>query len=158
MSLLQQLRDDALAARKAAVERKPEGLHATFLATVLSDALSYAKTAQREVSDADAEQAVRSNLKKLRTLLDGNPDKGVTALPADSEYAGVVRAQFEALDGYVPKALHGEELGYAIREAAVEAEVEIDMKAMGKIMAILNAKYPGQIEGAEVKALILKGV
>lgn len=156
--LLKTLQDDALAARRAAISGDAAGTNAAFLVTVLAEAHAYAKAEQREPTDADADKAVRATIKQLTTVLNGNAEKGIEPLPAEADYANLVRSRLDALINYVPPALEGESLGYAIREAAVAADVPIEMKSMGKIMAVLNAAHPGQIDGAAVKALLLKGV
>lgn len=157
MGVLQDLRDATLACRKAAVAGEKEGEHAAFLAMVLSDVYAVAKRQQREATDADAEPLMRTAVKQLTTLLDGDPEQAFAPLP-ESEYRTQTIAKRDLLAGILPERIEGEALATLIRSTAEGLDVEISMKSMGPIMTALKASHGGRIDGAKVKALLLSGV
>jgi uncharacterized protein YqeY len=165
MALLDDFRAQVLEARKSGDE------HATFLVMVLSDINNIAKAdvkpaptaddphavLRRQPTDDDAAKVINAQIKQLALLLDGSAEKKIAPLPADSDYAKQVRAKLDLLKALVPGPLTGEPLQVAIREAADFCDTSIEIKSMGAIMKRLNEVYPGRIDGAEVKTLILSG-
>lgn len=151
MGPLTLLQDAALEARKS---KTP---HAAYLALILSNAQMTAKAEQRLLNDADAESAIRAEIKSLTTLVDGDEGKGVQALPA-GPYRDQAAERRDLLKAFVPGLLEGVELADAIRDAAVEADVVISPQAMGKIMGVLKAKYGTRVDGKLVKAALAAGV
>ena len=141
-----------LAARKESSDNAP------FMGLVYSDALKLAKNdGNRAPTDQDTTVAIYAMLKNLNAVLSGDPGKNVPPLPPGSEYAQTVIAQRNLLLTFVPAPLEGEELETAVSEAAASAGVAMDMKAMGAVMRRLNELYPGRIDGAQVKTILLSG-
>lgn len=133
------------------------GEHAVFLAMIVADAMALAKAQQRPVNDADAESAIRSTIKAFDKTLAGDEAKGLKAINPESDYAIKLTAQRDVLASLVPAMLDGHLLAMAIRDAAQATESEISPKGMGKIMGWLNANYPGRVDGAKVKAVLISG-
>lgn len=156
MSILKNLQDLALEHRKASMQGDG-GEHAVFLAMIVADAMALAKAQQRPVNDTDAESAIRSTIKAFDKTLAGDEAKGLKAIRPESDYALKLTAQRDLLAGLVPAMLDGDLLAMAVRDAAQATESEISLKGMGKIMAWLNAAYPGRIDGAKVKAVLISG-
>lgn len=166
MALLEDFRAAVLDARKSGNE------HAAFLVMTLSDINNLAKAdtkrapteddphavVTRQPNDEDAAKVINGSIKQLTLLLDGSPEKKIAPLPPESDYAKQVRAKVELLQSMVPGPVTGEPLQVAIREAADFCDTTIEIKSMGAIMKRLNEVYPGRINGAEVKTLILAGV
>ena len=156
MSTLKDLQDLTLQQRKDAAQGAG-GEHAVFLAMILADALSLAKAQQRDVTDTDAETAIRSTIKAFDKTLAGDEAKGIKPPPADSDFALKMTAQRDVIAALVPATLDGDLLNMAIRDAAQATESEISPKGMGKIMGWLNAQFPGRVDGAKVKAVLISG-
>lgn len=145
MGLMQTLLDATLAARRARDE------HAAFYASVLSDITAAAKAdGNRQPTDEDADKVVRSTLKSL--------DKAMSDLPPAAPYAIQMKDRREKLAEFIPEPLTGAALERAIRVAADGNDIPIEMRSMGRIMAVLNQQHPGLIDGAAVSAAIKKGV
>jgi len=64
-------------------------------------------------------------------------------------------AEIRVIEGFLPQALAGEALAQAVAAAIAETGAA-SVKEMGKVMALLRGKYPGQLDmaaaGAAVKA------
>jgi uncharacterized protein YqeY len=166
MALLDDFRAAVLEARKSGSE------HAAFLVMTLSDINNLAKAdtkpaptaddpyaiTSRLPNDDDAAKVINGSIKQLSILLEGSAEKKIAPLPPESDYAKQVRAKVDLLQAMVPGPVTGEPLQVAIREAADFCDTTIEIKSMGAIMKRLNEVYPGRINGAEVKTLILAGV
>lgn len=150
MGVLARLQKRVLEARKASEE------HAAFLVMVLVEAHNPAKTENRAVTDADAGRAIATSIKQATTLLEGTPN--MPAIPPDSPYGIKVASQRALLQTLVPTPPVGEDLAREIREAADGNDIPIEMKSMKAILAILNEKFDGQIDGKAVSAAIQAGV
>ncbi|GGA45628.1 GatB/YqeY domain-containing protein [Pelagibacterium lentulum] len=55
------------------------------------------------------------------------------------------RAEIEIIKDYLPKPLSAEDVDAAIKDAIVETGAE-GLRDMGKVVGVLKAKYPGQID------------
>jgi uncharacterized protein len=136
MSLLQTIKEDALKARKnrAAVE-------ASLLTTLGSEAAMVGKNKGNRDSTDDEVQAV------VRKFIKNNGDTLKLLTDAD------VRAQYEVertiLQRYVPAELSAAEIRSEITSLG-----EVGPKDMGRVMGVLNAKYPGRVNGLVVKEVL----
>jgi uncharacterized protein YqeY len=153
MGLFKELQDVTVEQRKAAMAGTG-GEHASYLAYIRAQAMANAKRdGNREPNDDDAEQAIRAEMKQNATLLKGDAGKKVDPLP-ESDYRTQVQARYDVLATLVPPMLEGDALAEAIRQAAADAGVIPDLRAMGTIMGKLKALYGARIDGALVKAYL----
>jgi hypothetical protein len=153
MGLLTDFQNAVLEARKSYAAQTP------FLVMTLSEIISRAKNdGNRAPTDQDAAKTIQASIKSLSTLLDGDPTKGLEPLPPESPYAVAIIGQRDLLKSFTSgDPVVGQELQMAVREASYFCDLPLEIKSMGAIMKRLNELYPGRIDGAQVKALILSG-
>ncbi len=145
--------------------RKSKDKNAAFLAMISSEITNTAKSAKiktadgftygRQATDDDADQILRTTTKSLENTLAGN-DKS-PPIPAGTPYHDQLTTQISLLKAFLPEKLDDETLKREIREAAYATDSEVSIKSIGPIMKQLNAKFPGQIDGASVKDHLTKG-
>lgn len=111
---------------------------------MLKSALNYAAIAksgtEAELSDAEAAQVVRKQVKQRQDSIESF-EKGGRA-----ELAAKEKEELSILNAYLPQAISADELAVAVRETI--AEVGATSKAqMGMIMKALQVKVAGRADG-----------
>lgn len=105
--------------------------------------------AQGQLSDADATQVVRKQVKQRQDSIESF-EKGGRA-----ELAAKEKEELSILQSYLPQAMTGEELSKIVRETI--AEVGATSKAqIGAVMKALQAKVAGRADGKTLSAEVQK--
>lgn len=114
--------------------------------TAISNA-EVAGTTARELSDEDVISVLSSEAKKRREAAAAFDDGGRPEL-AEKE-----RAEAEILADYLPAPLSAEEIAAIVDEAIEQTGAAGEgMKAMGKVMGLVQSKTKGRADGAAVAA------
>ncbi|MGH3356679.1 MAG: GatB/YqeY domain-containing protein [Nocardioidaceae bacterium] len=142
--LKQRLRTDLTAAMKARDSLRSSTLR--MLLTSVTNAEVSGKQA-RELSDEQIVDVLSTEVKKRRDAATAYEDAGRAEL-ADKE-----RAEADVITEYLPAQLSPEEVR-AIVTAAVESTGAAGegMKAMGKVMGVVQPQVKGRADGAQVAA------
>ena len=116
---------------------------------MLKSALKYAtiekSCAEEELSDAEATQVVRKQVKQRQDSIESF-EKGGRA-----ELAAKEKDELSILQSYLPQAMSADELAKVVRETI--AEVGATSKAqMGAVMKALQAKVAGRADGKTLSA------
>ncbi len=111
---------------------------------MLKSALRYAAIekggAESELDDAETTQVLRKQVKQRQDSIESF-ERGGCAELAEKE-----KSEISILNGYLPAALSGEEIGRLVRETI--AETGATSKAqMGAVMKALGPKVAGQADG-----------
>jgi uncharacterized protein YqeY len=111
---------------------------------MLKSALKYAaiakSDAEAQLSDAEAGQVIRKQVKQRQDSIDSF-EKGGRAELANKE-----KEELSILSAYLPQAMSGEELAKVVRETI--AEVGATSRAqMGAVMKALQVKAAGRADG-----------
>jgi uncharacterized protein YqeY len=111
---------------------------------MLKSALKYATIAksgaEAELSDAEAAQVIRKQVKQRQDSIESF-EKGGRAELANKE-----KEELSILNAYLPQAMSADEVQKTVREAI--AEVGATSKAqMGAVMKELQAKVAGRVDG-----------
>lgn len=142
--LKERLRTDLTAALKAR-----DDVRASTLRMVLT-AVSNAEVAgkqSRELSDEDILGVLSSEAKKRREAAEAFEQAGRT------ESAARERAEAEVLADYLPEPLSEQEIADLVTAAIAQTGArEEGMRAMGKVMGVVNPKVKGRADGAAVAA------
>ena len=129
MSLLQQIKDDQLQARK-----EKNQILSSLLTTLIGEAAMIGKNdGNRESTDAEVVAVIKKFIKNIDESLKVKPDK---VLPLEKIM----------LEGYLPKQLSEQELRAKINDHIIFAELK-GMQSMGKVMSHLKQNYDGQYDG-----------
>lgn len=148
MTLMSQLKDRLRTDLTAAIKARDE-VRASTLRMVLT-AITNAEVAgkaQRELSDDDVVGVLSTESKKRREAATAFEDGG------RSEMAAKERAEAAVLADYLPEQLSVEEIASIVAEAVEEAGVAGEgMKAMGKVMGVVQPQVKGRADGAAVAA------
>jgi uncharacterized protein len=120
---------------------------------MLKSALKYAAIAksatEAELSDAEAAQVIRKQVKQRQDSIDSF-EKGGRA-----ELASKEKEELAILSAYLPQAMSGDELAKVVRETI--AEVGATSKAqMGAVMKALQANVAGRADGRALSAEVQK--
>ena len=120
---------------------------------MLKSALKYAAIAksgtQTELSDAEAAQVIRKQVKQRQDSIESFEKGGRT------ELASKEKEELSILNAYLPQAMTGDELATVVRETI--AEVGATSKAqMGAVMKALQAKVAGRADGKTLSAEVQK--
>lgn len=120
---------------------------------MLKSALKYAAIAksgaEAELSDAEAAQVIRKQVKQRQDSIESF-EKGGRAELADKE-----RQELSILNAYLPQAMSEDELAKIVRETITE--VGATSKAqMGSVMKALQAKVAGRADGKSLSAEVQK--
>ena len=120
---------------------------------MLKSALTYgaiAKSgAEAELSDAEAAQVIRKQVKQRQDSIESFEKGGRTEL-AEKE-----REELSILNAYLPKAMSAEEMAKVVRETI--AEIGATSKAqMGAVMKALQAKVAGRVDGKTLSVEVQK--
>lgn len=143
-ALKDRLRTDLTAAIKARDELRSSTLR--MVLTAITNAEVSGRTA-RELTDEDVLGVLTSEGKKRREAAEAFEGAG------RAEQAAKERAEFEVLADYLPEQLGEDEIAALVTEA-VEATGarEEGMRAMGKVMGVLQPKVKGRADGGAVAA------
>ena len=142
--LKERLRADLTAAMKARDSLRSSTLR--MVLTAITNAEVSGRQA-RELDDAQVVDVLATELKKRREAATAFDDAGRQEL-ADKE-----RAEAEVITQYLPAQLTPEEISAIVAEA-IEATGAADqgMKAMGKVMGVVQPQVKGRADGAVVAA------
>lgn len=148
MSLLQDIKDAQLVARKAR-----NGVRATMLTTLIGESAMIGKSdGNRESTDAEVLEVMRKfekNLKANIELYKGDNGKLIATLYAKQE--------LELLAEFLPQKITDEQVKYDIENVICEYQLDRVMKSMGVITKALSQIYGDQYDGAQVST-IFKGM
>lgn len=101
----------------------------------------------RELSDEDVLGVLTSEGKKRREAAEAFEGAG------RAEQAAKERAELEVLADYLPEQLSDEEVAALVTEAIEQTGASADgIRAMGKVMGVLQPKVKGRADGAAVAA------
>ena len=140
MSLLAQLKNDSLLARKAA-----DRVRATLLSTLIGEAEMVGKNAaNRESTDEEVQQTIRKFLKNNQEAL------GVIK---DEERRAVLEQESAILTAYLPPLASDAEV-QAFIAASVATLAERGPKQMGVVMGALKARYGSDFDAKQASAWI----
>jgi uncharacterized protein YqeY len=143
MTLLQQLKDDSLTARKQKHNM------ASFMVTLYAEAAMVGKT-KRNGESTDEE--VISILKKFKagaeTIIQAAMKQNK---PTGQQTIDQAKMEIFVLDGYLPKVLTESELRAAIQQSVNNPDV---ISSVGGIMSELKKEYTGQYDGALASKII----
>jgi uncharacterized protein YqeY len=111
---------------------------------MLKSALKYAAIAksgaEAELSDAEAGQVIRKQVKQRQDSIESFEKGGRT------ELANKEKEELSILNAYLPQAMSADEVEKTVREAI--AEVGATSKAqMGAVMKAVQAKVAGRVDG-----------
>ena len=140
MSLLAQLKNDSLLARKAA-----DRVRGTLLSTLIGEAEMVGKNAaNRESTDEEVQQTIRKFLKNNQEAL------GVIK---DEERRAVLEQESAILTAYLPPLASDAEVQTFIA-ASVATLAERSPKQMGVVMGALKARYGSDFDAKLASAWI----
>ena len=146
--LKDRLRSDLTAAIKARDELRSSTLR--MVLTAVTNAEVAGKEA-RELSDEDVLGVLTSEGKKRREAAEAFEQAG------RAEQAAKERAEFEVLADYLPEQLSPEEIAALVTEAIDSTGAREDgVRAMGKVMGVLQPKVKGRADGGAVAAEVRK--
>jgi hypothetical protein len=101
--------------------------------------------AQSELSDADATQVIRKQVKQRQDSIESFEKGGRTELAAKE------KEEMSILQSYLPQAMSADEISTIVRETITE--VGATSKAqMGVVMKALQAKVAGRVDGKTLSA------
>lgn len=142
--LKDRLRTDLTAAIKGRDEVRSSTLRMVLTAVTNAEV---AGKVQRELTDEQVVEVLASEAKKRREAAIAFDDGG------RSEMAAKERAEAKVLADYLPEQLSVEEISRIVTEA-VERTGAADegMKAMGKVMGVVQPQVKGRADGAAVAA------
>ena len=120
---------------------------------MLKSALKYAAIAksgaEAELSDTEAAQVIRKQVKQRQDSIESFEKGGRTEL-AEKE-----REELSILNAYLPQAMSAEEVAKVVRETI--AEIGATSKSqMGAVMKALQAKVAGRVDGKTLSAEVQK--
>ena len=120
---------------------------------MLKSALKYAAIAksgtEAELSDAEAAQVIRKQVKQRQDSIESFEKAGRT------ELASKEKDELLILNAYLPQVMTGDELARVVRETI--AEVGATSKAqMGAVMKALQARVAGRADGKTLSAEVQK--
>jgi uncharacterized protein len=120
-----------------------------MLKAAMTNAAIEKSSAQGELSDADAVQVIRKQVKQRQDSIESF-EKGGRA-----ELAAKEKEELSILQLYLPQAMSAEEVSKVVREMI--AEVGATSKAqMGAVMKALQAKVAGRADGKTLSAEVQK--
>jgi len=120
---------------------------------MLKSALSYAMIeksgAQSELSDADAAQVIRKQVKQRQDSIESFEKGGRPELAAKE------KEELSILQSYLPQAMSADEISKVVRETIADAGASSKAK-MGAVMKALQAKVAGRADGKTLSAEVQK--
>ena len=143
MALLERIDSDLKDAMRARDTMRTSVLR--MLKAALKNAAIEKSGANTELSDADAIQAIRKQVRQRQDSIESFEKGGRTDLAAKE------KEELSILQSYLPQAMSAEELAKVVRETIVE--VSATSKAqMGAVMKALQAKVGGRADGKTLSA------
>ena len=147
MTLLERVDSDLKEAMRAKDARRLGVLR------LLKSALKYAAIAksgaEAELSEAEAAQVIRKQVKQRRDSIEGF-EKGGRAELAEKE-----KEELSILNAYLPQAMSGAELAKIVRKTITE--IGATSKAqMGAVMKALQVKVAGRVDGKTLSTEVQK--
>ncbi len=140
-TLLERIRQDSLAARKARESDK-----ALFLTTLLSEAGRVGKDdGNRESTDAEVTATMKKFIK--------NTDETLRVLPVGSAARVQPEAELAILNAYLPRQASEAEVRAAVGRFVAEL-TERNPKRMGVVMGKLNAEFEGNFDKGVASKLV----
>ena len=147
-ALKDRLRADLTTSIKARDEVRSSTLR--MVLTAITNAEVSGKVA-RELTDEDVLGVLTSEGKKRREAAEAFDDAGRV------EQAAKERAELEVLADYLPEQLGDEEVAVLVAEAIESTGArEEGMRAMGKVMGVLQPKVRGRADGGAVATEVRK--
>jgi uncharacterized protein YqeY len=147
-NLKDRLRADLTAAIKGRDELRSSTLR--MVLTAITNAEVAGKEA-RELTDDDVLGVLTSEGKKRREAAEAFEQAGRT------EQAAKERAEFEVLADYLPEQLTADEIAALVAEAVESTGARAEgMRALGKVMGVLQPKVKGRADGGVVAAEVRK--
>jgi len=120
---------------------------------MLKSALSYAMIeksgAQSELSDADAAQVIRKQVKQRQDSIESFEKGGRPELAAKE------KEELSILQSYLPQAMSADEISKVVRETIADAGASSKAQ-MGAVMKALQAKVAGRADGKTLSAEVQK--
>src|SRR5256886_11739892 len=107
------------------------------------------KGAQGQLSDADATQVIRKQVKQRQDSIESF-EKGGRA-----ELAAKEKEELSILQTYLPQAMSADEVSKVVRETIAEAGASSKAQ-MGAVMKALQAKVGGRADGKTLSAEVQK--
>jgi uncharacterized protein YqeY len=150
MKLIQRIEEDLKSAMKAHQVQTVSTLR--MLQSAIKNAVIAARTtAKQELDDADIEQVVKSEVKKLKDALED------FRTAARQDLIDKTNEELEVLAGYLPKQLDSEVLEKIVADTIAELKTagEIDF---GKAMKAITAKVKGAADGKQISELVKKAL
>lgn len=142
--LKDRLRSDLTSAMKARDELRSSTLRMVLTAVTNAEV---AGKAARELSDDEVVAVLTAENKKRREAAEAFENAGRT------ESAAKERAEAEVLAEYLPEQLTAEEIAELVAAAvASTGAAEEGMRAMGKVMGVLQPQVRGRADGGAVAA------
>ncbi|MEV7429758.1 MULTISPECIES: GatB/YqeY domain-containing protein [unclassified Nocardioides] len=142
--LKDRLRTDLTTAMKARDELRSSTLRMVLTAVTNAEV---AGKVQRELSDEEVVGVLSSEAKKRREAAIAFDDGGRTDMAAKE------RAEAKVLADYLPEQLSVEEISRIVTEAVESTGAAGEgMKAMGKVMGVVQPQVKGRADGAAVAA------
>jgi len=143
MALLERIDSDLKDAMRARDTMRTSVLR--MLKAALKNAAIEKSGANTELSDADAIQAIRKQVRQRQDSIESFEKGGRTDLAAKE------KEELSILQSYLPQAMSAEEQAKVVRETIVE--VSATSKAqMGAVMKALQAKVGGRADGKTLSA------
>jgi uncharacterized protein YqeY len=144
MSLLDQLKKDALAARKAA-----DRLKSTLLSTLIGEAGMVGKNAgNRESNDEEVAQTLRKFLKNNQEAI---------AVIKDEARLATLRAEADILASYLPTMATEAEIRAVIADTLATL-AEPGPKAIGMVMGALKARFGANFDARQANVWVKEGL
>jgi uncharacterized protein YqeY len=120
---------------------------------MLKSALKYAaiakSDAEAELSDAEAAQVVRKQVKQRQDSIDSFEKAGRAELMEKE------KAELSILNGYLPQAMSADEVSKVVRETIAETGAT-SRAQMGAVMKALQAKVAGRVDGKTLSAEVTR--
>lgn len=147
MTLIQQIRQDQLQARK------DKAVHASLLTTLLGEAAMVGKSDDnRETTDAEVTVVVKKFIKNARETIDALTGPGGSTMRPENIAA--LKHEIEVLSNYLPQQLSADRLLEIVNEQFAIGAIEKSAKAKGSVMKFLKDNYAGQYDGKVATAII----
>jgi uncharacterized protein len=120
---------------------------------MLKSALKYAaiakSDAEAELSDPEAAQVIRKQVKQRQDSIDSFEKAG------RAELVEKEKAELSILNGYLPQAMSADEVSKVVRETIAETGAT-SRAQMGAVMKALQAKLAGRVDGKTLSAEVQK--
>jgi len=140
MSLIQQIKDDQLQARKNRDKDK-----SSLLTTLIGEASMPGKNdGNRESTDEEVVAIVKKFIKNLNEVISATNTPVVVIVAQD---------EIDTLEKYLPEQITGMRLEMTIQGVIVSIGAE-SVRDMGKVMKVLKDSYEGCYDGREASTIV----